>query len=292
MQQAESVNAISIDLVGKLPHGLTELYCCIQSSARALDIQTLIVGAMARDLVLVHGFDAQIERGTRDVDFGINVGTWREFEILKTRLVGEGFQADRNQAHKLVRNDSDGTPWEIDIIPFGPVADDSLTILWPPDHSIAMSVMGFQEAFEHAWVVTITDEPSVRCNVASPAGVALLKLIAWTERDSQTRKKDASDLLYLMDTYRHIPHIGNTLYEEGFAERSDWDLRLAGAAKLGADAGAIANTATHQYTANRIMQAPSAVLNLANDMARQSNGAHTDAEAMLDTFSAAFQQAR
>lgn len=285
------MNATSIDLTNKLPCGLTELYCCIQQSAQALDIETLIVGAMARDLVLVHGFGSQIERGTRDVDFGISVRTWHEFDALKTLLVEKGFQVDRSQVHKLFRHDSHGVPWEVDIIPFGPIADENLSILWPPDKAISMSVMGFQEALEYAWVVTITEEPLVHCKVATPAGICLLKLIAWTERDNQVRKKDASDLLYLMDSYRCIPYVENILYEEGFAEKNDWDLTLASSEKLGSDAATMANKTTHQYVTHRLLGDPGAMFDLANDMARQSNGARNDIEAMLSNFSAAFQQA-
>lgn len=60
----------------KFPKGLTELYADVNSEAQKLAIPYMIVGAMARDLVLVHGFDAKIERGTRDVDFGICVESW------------------------------------------------------------------------------------------------------------------------------------------------------------------------------------------------------------------------
>jgi predicted nucleotidyltransferase len=41
---------------------------------------------VARDLVLAYGFDAGIERGTRDVDFGIQVNSWEDFQTLKDAL--------------------------------------------------------------------------------------------------------------------------------------------------------------------------------------------------------------
>ncbi len=278
------MNAISIDLTHKLPQGLTELYSCIEGSAQALGIETLIVGAMARDIVLVHGFGARIERGTRDVDFGINVRTWHDFDNLKARLLDKGFTADRNQAHKLHRIDSTGAPWEVDIIPFGPVAGDNQTILWPPDNAVAMSVLGFQEALEHAWVVAIKDEPEFSCNVATPAGVCLLKLIAWTERDRQTRKKDASDLLYLMATYHCIPDVENALYEEGYAEANNWDMTLASAMKLGSDTGAIAQQGTARYITESLIHKPQVMADLTNDMIRQSPDSNGQVELILNTF--------
>lgn len=78
-----------VDVTGKLPAGLVELYADINEHAKALAIDFLVVGAMARDLVLVHGFGSKIERGTRDVDFGINVASWDEFSALRDSLVAQ-----------------------------------------------------------------------------------------------------------------------------------------------------------------------------------------------------------
>lgn len=67
-----------VNIAGKLPSGLVELHADIHKHAKELVIDFLVVGAMARDLVLVYGFGPKIERGTRDVDFGINVASWDE----------------------------------------------------------------------------------------------------------------------------------------------------------------------------------------------------------------------
>ena len=52
-----------IDVTGKLPHGLVEMYRKVDICAKGLGIDYLIVGAMARDLVMHPGFGAHIERG-------------------------------------------------------------------------------------------------------------------------------------------------------------------------------------------------------------------------------------
>ena len=65
--------SILLDVTGKLPSGLVEMYRAVSDSSDGLPF--LIVGAMARDLVLHHGFGAPIERGTRDVDFAIRVAS-------------------------------------------------------------------------------------------------------------------------------------------------------------------------------------------------------------------------
>ena len=71
--RTSSVKNTCVDIAGKLPAGLVKLYADINEHAKALAVNFLVVGAMARGLVLVHGFGSKIERGTRDVDFGINV---------------------------------------------------------------------------------------------------------------------------------------------------------------------------------------------------------------------------
>ncbi len=45
----------SIDICEKLPRGIVPLYRAIDTAAKALNMPYLVVGAMARDLVLVYG---------------------------------------------------------------------------------------------------------------------------------------------------------------------------------------------------------------------------------------------
>lgn len=85
----------------KFPRGLIELYFDVDTEAKKLAIPYMIVGAMARDLVLVHGFDAKIERGTRDVDFGICVESWEQFHSLATNLITVGFIQDEQVSHDI-----------------------------------------------------------------------------------------------------------------------------------------------------------------------------------------------
>lgn len=43
----------------------------------------LIVGAMARDLLLHYGHGVPITRATTDIDLGVTVGSWDEFRQLR-----------------------------------------------------------------------------------------------------------------------------------------------------------------------------------------------------------------
>lgn len=79
-----------INIAGKLPRGVIEIYKDIYFHARKLSIDFIVVGATARDLVLVHGYGSTIERGTRDIDFGINVSSWADFNSLTDGLIHAG----------------------------------------------------------------------------------------------------------------------------------------------------------------------------------------------------------
>ena len=160
----------SVNITGKLPQGLVELYADISGHTKELGVDFLVVGATARDSVFVYGYGCTMERGTTDVDFGIHVASWAEFGALKDRLLAAGCKADPHQIHKLSREDAEGLRWEIDIVPFGDIAGQDHVIKWPPEQDIVMNVLGFSEAFEHALDVQIREDPSIVIPVASPAG--------------------------------------------------------------------------------------------------------------------------
>src|SRR5690554_8170593 len=82
-----------------------------------------------------------------------------------------------------------------------------------------MSVLGFKEALESAWHVRISPQTIIK--VASPIGVVLLKLIAWTERDAITRRKDIQDIAYIISNYSKVNTIYKALYQDGYMQRFD-----------------------------------------------------------------------
>jgi predicted nucleotidyltransferase len=130
----------------------------------------------------------------------------------------------------------------VDIVPFGPITGAGNAVKLHPDETHQMNVLGFREACEHADIVKIQANPTINISVASPPGLALLKLIAWTDRLADLRRKDATDLCYLLETYEKIPANVNLMYEqEDVLDSYGWDLTLGGAHFLGADIGAIAS---------------------------------------------------
>lgn len=255
-----------IDVTGKLPSGLVEMYRKVDICAKDLGIDYLIVGAMARDLVMHHGFGADIERGTRDVDFAIQVASWQEFNALKEALSAQGLRADKNLTYRLDFVDSDGLPWELDILPFGNVVDEHHDISWPPDGDFKMSTLGFAEALLHAWQVKITQAPECLVKVANPVSMIILKMVAWTERDLELRKKDAADIGYILQNYAKIPSVFSRLYEDGHMERCDWDEDMASAELLGIEIAKISSEPTRQYIIRHLVESQSNRATFARDM--------------------------
>jgi predicted nucleotidyltransferase len=167
------------------------------------------VGAAARDLVLQHVYGAQSRRATSDIDFGLKVANWQSFDELRKALLRKGYR-ESSSRHRLMS--PSGIP--VDIVPFGQLADSDANIGWPPDGETRMSVLGFTEAHDHGDLIRIQSDPEIQVRVATPVGMALLKLIAWNDRSPDVRKKDALDFHHLLSSYHRIPEVADTVYSE------------------------------------------------------------------------------
>ena len=232
----------TLDLSGKIDAKSIAIYTAIENAARELNIQYVIVGASARDLVLHLGYGAKIKRATADIDFGIQVPNWQTFEALSAKLIETGFEATRTQ-YCL---NYDGM--KIDLVPFGAIQDEAAKISWPPKGDVKMNVLGFQEAVVNSVNVIIQNDPEIEIPVVMPAGLSLLKIICWTDRDADLKAKDAKDLLYLLKSYEDIPEVMNVLHDyPELEEQFDWDMTLGSAFKLGIDAATISSAQTKAY---------------------------------------------
>jgi predicted nucleotidyltransferase len=232
----------TLDLSGKIDAKSIAIYTAIDNVARELNIQYVVVGASARDLVLHYGYGAKIKRATADIDFGIQVPDWQTFEVLSSKLIGAGFEESKIQ-HRLIYDDM-----KIDLVPFGAIQNDEAKISWPPKGDVEMNVLGFQEAVENSVNVIIQDDPKIEIPVVMPAGLSLLKIICWTDRDADLKNKDAKDLLYLLKSYEGIPEVMNSLHDyPELEEQFEWDMTLGSAFKLGIDSASISSEQTKGY---------------------------------------------
>ena len=108
-----------------------------------------------------------------------------------------------------------------------------------------MDVTGFDEAHACAMQVTVQEDPALNVPIASPRGLMLLKLIAWNDRAPDLRRKDATDIAYLLETYQNVEGVLKQTYDVvGLMDRCDWDIDIGTAHVLGLNTAAIANSQT------------------------------------------------
>jgi predicted nucleotidyltransferase len=231
----------SVPLNSPIDPSVVRVLRVLDPIARSSKCEYFLAGATARDLILVNVHGLRPGRATRDIDFGIAVESWAQFELLKERLLATNeFSASRAHQRLIYADSNDGLSTPVDLIPFRGVASADGIIAWPPSRDILMNVAGFEEALASSLVIEI--ETGLTAHVASVAGLTLLKLAAWADRGLESNK-DAADLYRLLSSYADA---GNTdrLYEQelDLLEAVDFDMRLAGAEILGRDVVTICDT--------------------------------------------------
>jgi len=227
------MTSTSLDLSSKIDALTLELLTTLNRVTRDLGIPFFLTGATARDIILEQGYGIPAGRKTQDFDLGVMVSSWEDYQRLLKTLVSTGrFTVENKIAHRL---QFDGS-LPVDFIAFGAVEAADGSIAWPPDYSTRLNVLGFQDAWSHSVQVRVA--PSQEVRFVSPAGLAVLKLIAWRDRHHETPGKDAADLTLLLT---HYAEIGNQdrLYEnhQDLLEIEDFDVPMAGAAHVGARYG-------------------------------------------------------
>ena len=236
------------------------LLSAILADARggAPDADFLVVGAMSRDLLLHYGHGVPITRATSDIDLGLAVAGWEEFQQLRDAYLGSGhFTPGQPGNHRLVHRS--GVP--VDLIPFGGVEREDGTIMWPEDNAV-MGVLGYREARATAVEILLPDETSV-ATVCLPM-LAILKLVAWSERHTYTPRKDANDLFLVLSNYLHGEN-NERLFDVGahLLDKDDFDYGVAGAWLAGYDAArCIANNSNQP---RRVLDAVWKILNVEAD---------------------------
>lgn len=227
---------VSLDLSSKVPKEHVDIIGRVVRTATNMGLTRLfIVGAQARDLILQYAYNVAVRRATNDIDFGIVVETWEEFAKLRDDLITiEGFQAHPHQQHRLIHNEGA----IIDLVPFGNLEQAKGLIAWPPDFAIEMSTVGFHEAYSSSLDVRLAAGLIVK--VASLAGLALLKIVAWSDRRFE---RDAQDFGLIMRNYLDAGNRERLYGDHGdcsdLLNEEDFDYDKASARVLGRDIGRI-----------------------------------------------------
>jgi predicted nucleotidyltransferase len=231
-----------VDISDKIPPFTVPVFEAIHSVAQNEGIPFFVIGAAARDMLLRYAYGLPVRRATRDIDIAIRVADWNEYNRLVSALISTGDFKRTRQSHRFTFRGGE----TVDILPFGPIAGEKQLIDWPPSEETVMGVLGFEEAFRAAIWVTLRQEPRLDIPVAPLAGLALMKLISWSE-SYPGRGRDGQDFYSIAQNYIDA---GND--DRLYGEASDllnvefFDRAVAGARLLGRDMSRLAEGDGHQ----------------------------------------------
>jgi len=230
---------ILFDLSGKIDQQTVTTLSIVKKVADALHIPFFIIGASARDFILKHCYGIESRRMTMDIDLGIEVESWEQFNKLTESLLSTPKISSVTKPQKF-RCES----VLLDIIPFGEITDKNRRISWPPEHEIFMNMLGFKEAYENSITVRLSSFPELDIKLPSLPGLALMKIISWKEQFPE-RKKNAEDLLLIMQKYERAGNL-DRLYdkEQELLKEENFDVINAGIRLLGRDMAKITDPNT------------------------------------------------
>lgn len=231
-----------IDLSGKISKTTVSMLTEIVNITKKTDISFFIVGATARDIILEHQFEIKPSRATIDIDIGVIVSEWDQFKLLKDELLCLREFSPTKQTQRLLYEDH----FPLDIIPFGKIAAEDGSITWPPENETRLSIMGFEECYQHAIPVKLSSKPELAIKVVSLAGLALLKLISWNDNPVR-RVKDATDLFLIMKNYLDAGNLDRLIEKAIDIFEEEVDYELASARLLGRDIGDMSNPDTKAF---------------------------------------------
>jgi len=237
------MNGSLLDLSGKIDGLTVGLFETIGEVAGSLKIPFFVLGAMARDMILTHGYGIDTGRATQDIDLGVQVSDWEAYEQLREGLIATGkFKRDKKQAQRLVYMEI----FPMDVIPFGAIAEPDNCLSWPPEHDTTMSTLGFEDAFRTSITIRLRSKPILDILFVSLPGLAILKIISWDDNPAR-RGKDAPDLLLIMRTYLDAGNQDRLLEENAdLVEVEDFDYVRAGSRLLGRDIATILSPKTRK----------------------------------------------
>jgi predicted nucleotidyltransferase len=253
--------------------------------AQAGEMSVLLVGATARDILLTHAHGIAIARGTADIDFALATQNWLLFDSVRARLIETGDFTAGNTRHRLLYKNV----MPVDIIPFDGVEGVTRHIQWPPEHDVAMNVLGYREALQSAERVRLPGD-SVLSVISLPAFM-LVKLIAWSERGRDTPGKDAYDLNLVLKNYLDAGNQERLYGNASYLLDETFDYCISGARLLGADARSVLEQPGNEQSITAITNVlepeidPAGVLRLAAEMDRSDPAR---ALTMLQAFNKGF----
>lgn len=169
------------------------------------EITFFLLGALARDIWSgIHGFSPPA--ATKDIDVAIYLHSKEDYELVKNDLI-ENHNFNKSSENQFVLISPNGT--QIDLSPFGEIADKDERVHVDGVGFTSISVEGFQDVYEHGLETVIVEDSTF--DICSIPAIIVLKLIAWNDRPEQ-RQKDILDIFHLIDI--GFPIFQNQIYGE------------------------------------------------------------------------------
>lgn len=244
------MNNISRDISDRTDPDSISVLGNITEVARELGIPFFVLGAFARDVIFEHIHDIPTARATKDIDIGVEVARWEDFDRLTNTLVARGHLMATQQPHRF-ESSSSSTP--VDIVPYGAISDDTMYISWPPNHERVMSMLGFEEAYRSAITVRLSKEPSLEVLVPSMAALTLLKIISWDDAYPR-RSRDAEDLFFMLQNCGKAKFMEIYESHEQLLEQEGYDPDLAAIRLLGQEIAQLGCMGTQQALQNILVR--------------------------------------
>jgi len=189
-------------------------------------VDLLVVGAEARDILASQWDPSARLVATTDVDLVLAVDQWSHYSDLLASLTPFGRRGMMFTVAGV----------RVDILAFGGVMGDDGAIR-PPWMNEPFHVGGLDGVFASATPLLLPEEWRLTCRIPTVAGLAALKLQAWTERSGTGVTKDAGDFGLTLDWYVGADDTTARLVEDGASliRPPEFDLRAAAAQLLGRD---------------------------------------------------------
>jgi predicted nucleotidyltransferase len=211
---------------------LKETFVSFERALNHVDIDFYLIGAIARDTWFAQkGIRAL---GTTDIDFAVLISDPEKFITLKQFMISnEDFRESSNNEYVLF----DKSGFQIDLIPFGSLEIEGKEII-DKEGLIHANVTGFKEVYEEA-IEEVSFEGKYKFNVATLAGIVILKLISYDDRP-EMRSQDIKDIGVIINHFFDLER--NAIYENhlDLLVEND-DLRKISARVLGRQMRAVLN---------------------------------------------------
>lgn len=205
---------------------LYDALCALSKVMNDLQLEVFIVGALARDIAMEILKMPPSPRRTADLDVAITLKDWSQFELLKEHLLKNHFIKGEPKQRFYYQGGDGNNDYEIDIVPFGELEADE-KVAWPPEGNPEMSVKCFKDVMNIADTVVIDDAITIK--MAPLSGQFLIKFDTWLDRHLLT-DKDASDMLYIMDSF-YLAYVSfkQPVPDDVEEDSEDFDLLKGGA---------------------------------------------------------------